>query len=419
MKSSLNRWLPLEFNELSSRLNWSDTTIRAGSGMFPQIKTTKIHVKHNSEAFLSAFVDPFSIAGVFTGHQWFQEQNALCHIIGSVCLVSCVCSLWSIAAISVNRYILLCHQPLYKTVYTWKNTILMCVCLWIGAFCLDLPNFLDWGDHTYDMKTMACSYDRLASYSYTVFFITMFVTAPLFIVLFCNVNIYITVVKSKMRVSSHVSNQTGASTTDDGGSTVNTVVDDDQTYARESAVESNQVSHVNSNPKKDTSNHLSVPESDATKVAQRKAKKKRRSGREIRNDIRLAKTLFIVFIAFCLCWAPYALICLIDKDDNFHKAWYAFSILMAHASSTLNSILYAVTNRGFRDGYKKFLKVMFCRASKWPHIQKCFINMAVSIWMSQSWWSLSTYLQWICPLKNDKSFFSFGYQSSRYKLQNL
>jgi hypothetical protein len=52
----------------------------------------------------------------------------------------------------------------------------MAVCLWVGASLLDLPNFLQWGDHTYDMKTMACSYDRLASYSYTVFFIMMFVT---------------------------------------------------------------------------------------------------------------------------------------------------------------------------------------------------------------------------------------------------
>ena len=34
-------------------------------------------------------------------------------------------------------------------------------CLWVGAFFLDLPNMLGWGDHTYDMKTLACSYDRV------------------------------------------------------------------------------------------------------------------------------------------------------------------------------------------------------------------------------------------------------------------
>ena len=61
--------------------------------------------------------------------------------------------------------------------------------LWLGALLLDLPNFFNWGDHVYDLKTMACSYDRTASYSYTVFFISMFVTVPLLLVLFCNIKV--------------------------------------------------------------------------------------------------------------------------------------------------------------------------------------------------------------------------------------
>ena len=304
--------------------------------------------------FNTGFVDPFSIAGVFIGHEWFLQRTVLCHIIGSVCLVSCVCSLWSIAAISLNRYILLCRPHLYKEIYTWKNTICICIALWLGAFCLDLPNFLNWGDHTYDMKTMACSYDRLASYSYTVFFITMFVTAPLFTVLFCNVNIYITVVRSKMRVSSHAGGHHSSSSRDEGTTTVYTIMDDDQTFGNS---DSNATNGFNAS--KDVTSLLNVPKSNATRISQQIAKKRKaKKGRELRNDIKLAKTLFIVFIAFCLCWTPYALICLIDKHDDIHKAWYAFSVLLAHASSTLNSILYAVTNRGFRDGYKTFLRTI-------------------------------------------------------------
>ena len=206
------------------------------------------------------------------------------------------------------------------------------------------------------MKTMACSYDRLASYSYTVFFITMFVTAPLFTVLFCNVNIYITVVRSKMRVSSHAGGHHSSSSRDEGTTTVTvyTIMDDEQTFENS---ESNPVNGLNAT--KDVTSLLNVPKSNATRISEQKVKKiKARKSKELRNDIKLAKTLFIVFIAFCLCWAPYALICLIDRHDEIHKAWYAFSVLLAHASSTLNSILYAVTNRGFRDGYKTFLRNM-------------------------------------------------------------
>ncbi len=211
------------------------------------------------------------------------------------------------------------------------------------------------------MKTMACSYDRLASYSYTVFFIMMFVTAPLFTVLFCNINIYITVVKSKMRVSAHTSSVAPISNASsaNGASTVYTVLDDDLTQGNSTIVDTEPEKTVGGT-------NLDVPETDAVREAKAKAKRKRAKGREMRNDIKLAKTLFIVFITFCLCWTPYALICLIDKNDNIHKAWYAFSILLAHASSTINSILYAVTNRGFRDGYKKFLSY-FLRCKRFSH----------------------------------------------------
>ena len=92
-------------------------------------------------------------------------------------------------------------------------------------------------------------------------------------------------------------------------------------------------------------------------------KKKRRCGkaRAKKNDIKLAKTLFIIFIVFCICWTPYGLLCLIDRYDVIRLEAYAVSILLAHISSTLNSILYAVTNKAFRDGYVMFLEKCGCR----------------------------------------------------------
>ncbi|ELT94145.1 hypothetical protein CAPTEDRAFT_64190, partial [Capitella teleta] len=242
---------------------------------------------------VTSVVDPFSVAGVLVGHQWFLDRHVLCHAIGSICLVSCVCSLWSIAAISVNRFVLLCRQTLYRKIFTWRSAIHMSLGLWVVAILLDLPNFLDWSDHTYDMKTMACSYDRTASYSYTVFFITLFVTIPLFVVVYCNIKIYSFVLRSRIR-----------------------------DYASDPLTSKNRV----------------LP-----------------GKREIRQEVKLAKTLFLIFLVFCVCWAPYALVCLIDRYDRISKDVYTVAILMAHSSSTLNSILYCATNKRFRDGYRLFL----------------------------------------------------------------
>ncbi len=322
--------------------------------------------------FLAGFVDPFSIAGVFVGPEFWETYDGLCHLVGSICLISCVCSLWSIAAISLNRYILICRQNIYARIFTLKKTVGIALVLWFGAFLLDLPNFLGWGDHVYDMKTMACSYDRLANYSYTVFFIAMFVVIPLMTVLVCNVKIYILVVRSKLRIAAH---KAGRSMPTEGQS-VNYIILDDPTVSG-SVVNQTMHSDLRSqmtSPSQKMPNTLQPP-AQLTQVEVRSSRtdatgsppggvgtisSKKRPKMNMSQEVKLAKTLFIIFIVFCLCWTPYALLCLIDKDDRVMRDAYAMAILLAHTSSTINSIMYAATNKTFRDGYKAFLKKCGC-----------------------------------------------------------
>ena len=73
------------------------------------------------------------------------------------------------------------------------------------------------------------------------------------------------------------------------------------------------------------------------------------------SELRLAKSLFIIFIVFLICWSPYAIVVLIDKYDEWHKIVYVIIIQMAHTNSSLNSIIYAASNKDFRDGYKMLL----------------------------------------------------------------
>ena len=318
----------------------------------------------------AGFVNPFSIAGVMVGHEWFLQNSGLCHLIGSICLVSCVCSLWSIAAISLNRYVLLCQQRYYSRIFSWRSSAFIAACLWLVALCLDLPNFLDWGDHTYDMKTMACSYDRTASYSYTVFFITLFVTIPLMVVLYCNINIYIFVLRSKIRVAAHKNGiASDIPTATDMESVTNQMDMQTTTPPRNHSPNGMiQVEHSSQAPlvhqeagsekflKPVPMEELQVKVSKETYNKKVVGKQRRvPNKRDMRREVRLARTLFIVFMAFCTCWAPYALICLTDRYDTVSKVAYTLTILLAHSSSTLNSILYAATNKGFRDGYKVFL----------------------------------------------------------------
>ena len=322
------------------------------------------------------------------GAQFWLRTSWLCHLIGSVCSISCVCSLWSIAAISVNRYILLCRKHLYDRIFTIQNTIIMCLTLWVATMLLDLPNFLDWGDHTYDMKTMACSYDRTKSHSYTVFFISMFVAIPLVTVLACSLNIYIVVRQSKMRVATHKNRTIWAIPEGSTTGTAYVYLDKEitergtvhpghlmavkktphlplQTFDPEpvpndslsSPLESLQQSQIDPRPKNQKT--VTFARDIKTKTWGIRLARGRR-GKNLKSDIRLARTLFIIFIVFVICWLPYASFCVIDKYDSLPKEAYTVAILFAHSSSTLNSVLYAATNKGFRDGYKVFLKKCRC-----------------------------------------------------------
>ena len=62
---------------------------------------------------VSAVLNPLVIAGMFTEGDVFQN-NFLCHLFSSVCLISCTCSIWSVAAIGTNRYVSICHHAKYR-----------------------------------------------------------------------------------------------------------------------------------------------------------------------------------------------------------------------------------------------------------------------------------------------------------------
>uniref|UniRef100_A0A1I8HM29 G_PROTEIN_RECEP_F1_2 domain-containing protein n=1 Tax=Macrostomum lignano TaxID=282301 RepID=A0A1I8HM29_9PLAT len=118
------------------------------------------------------------IVSILKGEIYFMERRGLCLFVASICLVSCYCSLLSIAAIAINRYIHICRSSAYPSIFTRRWTLIMCCSLWIVSFLMEMPNFLGWGDHGYALKNLACLWDRLASRSYSAFFALVGVVLP-------------------------------------------------------------------------------------------------------------------------------------------------------------------------------------------------------------------------------------------------
>ena len=68
-------------------------------------------------------------------------------------------------------------------------------------------------------------------------------------------------------------------------------------------------------------------------------------------SLKVAKSLFIIFAIFVLCWAPYASVVLIDFQDQAPLEVHLYILLLAHIHATLNAIVYWATNKHFRKGY--------------------------------------------------------------------
>ena len=77
--------------------------------------------------------------------------------------------------------------------------------------------------------------------------------------------------------------------------------------------------------------------------------------RSSRMSLRLSRTFTVIFIAYVAFWLPYSIIILLDFFYTSRPVAYLYSLLLAHMSSSINSLLYAATNRDFREGYRKLL----------------------------------------------------------------
>ncbi|XP_064608144.1 melatonin receptor type 1B-like [Liolophura sinensis] len=246
---------------------------------------------------VTAIVDPFSIIGFVLGEVYFEDKPALCELVACICLTSCFCSLLSIGAISINRYIHICHHQVYPKIFTFRNTVLITIGLWVVSFLCEMPNFFGWGDHVYDRKTLSCIYDRLADYSYTLFFTIGGIITPLVIIAICYLRIYLFVRGSTRKI-------------------------------------------------RDTQEqHMNLPKKG-------------------KNDLKFVRTLFIIFLIFSVCWMPYVIVVLYDKHDRLSSDVHTYVVLLAHINSSMNSVLYGITNRHFRMAYKRLLCIDKCCKKK-------------------------------------------------------
>lgn len=136
------------------------------------------------------FITLYCVLGKLEGEHFFDSVPGLCRTVASICTVSCISSLMTIAMMSVNRYFYICRQEEYRKLFTRKNCVLICLSLYGIGTILVLLNTADIGDHSFDRKSLECIWDRMATYPYTVVFSVALVWLPLIVTGTCYIRIY-------------------------------------------------------------------------------------------------------------------------------------------------------------------------------------------------------------------------------------
>ncbi|XP_075254806.1 melatonin receptor type 1B-B-like [Convolutriloba macropyga] len=133
----------------------------------------------------------FVLLGTIYGDTFLPNNPILCEVSGIICMVGCVGSIWAMMFIAINRFVFVCKNDLYSTMFSKQGTVLSIVCLVICVLLIDLPNMkiLGLGSHPFNKLYLRCFIDV------NKFFNTILVTGgaivfPVCVITFCYYNIW-------------------------------------------------------------------------------------------------------------------------------------------------------------------------------------------------------------------------------------
>ncbi len=77
------------------------------------------------------------------------------------------------------------------------------------------------------------------------------------------------------------------------------------------------------------------------------------------NDFKILRSVGTIWVVLMLTWTLFTIIVFFDRYETWPQWLFIIAIGFAHSNSSINCIIYAATNKNFREGYVKFLRCCF------------------------------------------------------------
>ena len=305
-------------------------TLGNGLVILAVILSRKLHTVTNvfvvnlaTADLLVCCVLPWNAVGLLTKPEYgwpFLED--FCVALALIVITCVGCSLYTLAAIAVNRWVLITRRSrTYRTCYSPAYLAAMIVIVWLMPFLVAfLPPTFGLGELGYAEKYSTCTHKTshpLATY-YSILQSVILFPAPFAIIIVCYVKIY-----------KHIKRHTKV------------------------MKEQSEMSETSNN--RESTTNLETLRTELPPKRSLDASKKRLS----RRQVEITKNLFYVVCAFTICIAPYAVALLVPPSDPVIP-WTAALLLM---NSCINPIIYATKHPYFKQVFRLMLR---CQCGKIP-----------------------------------------------------
>ncbi|XP_071794561.1 melanopsin-like [Asterias amurensis] len=270
-----------------------------------QTRTNAFVVNLATTDLITCFGIIFSAVTLFS-KAGLPIPESVCSIAGAVTFLGGACSILTLAAIAINRFVLITKsRETYWSMYTTKKTAAMLVFIWAYALSVcSLPFFgiSKWG---YSDRYKFCIKDDSAPNSglYSVLYSALVYPVPLIILIVCYYRIY-----------RHVTNQLKT--------------------LKETGIEMDNTS---------TSCSESIRELHREPVNY--------SNRQVE----ITKNLFYVLCAFIVCLAPFAVALAIPASEPA----IPWTGMIASFNSAVNPVIYGVKHPHFKEVFRHILRCRY------------------------------------------------------------
>lgn len=189
-----------------------------------------------------------------------------------------------------SRYFYICKYSVYLQHFTKVRVLMYVVLIWAVSFFVHMPNHVGWGMVRYSSNFQFCTFDA-DHLSYSVYYASYLFLAIIVTAVFY-VKLYLVLRKS--------------------------VLPRQLLLGKKELIKSAMLSN-------NASSEMSV-----------------------KDELRLAKASFKIFVAFLIFWAPVTVLILLAMGDKIPNWAYLYAALAAHSNSTLNVFIYYIENKTFR-----------------------------------------------------------------------